>query len=349
MEHQKTGKDTSTQNRKDDHLRINLEQDVASSQTSGLENLRFVHCALPDLDLREIDPACAFLGRQMRMPLLISSMTGGTPAGDRLNQILAEAAERHGIALGVGSMRGALEDPRKLPGFGLRKHAPNILLLANLGAVQLNYGCGPEDCQHLVDAIEADAMILHLNPLQEALQPEGNSNFRNLLAAIEIVCRRLTVPVIVKEVGWGISGRLASSLQSAGVYAVDTAGAGGTSWSQVEMHRSSAQPARQAAAAFRGWGLTTLESILQVRLCAPGLPFIASGGLRTGIDIAKAVALGASLTGMAGPLLRSAAASEQQLEDHLQTLRIELVTTMFVTQSANIEQLSHADFTDPVE
>ncbi len=349
MEHQNNGKDTSTLNRKDDHLRINLEEDTSSKLSSGFENLRFIHCALPDLDMHQIDSSVTFLGRKLKMPLLISSMTGGTQAGDRLNRVLAEAATRHGLALGVGSMRAALEEPKRMAGFALRRYAPEILLMANLGAVQLNYGRSADDCQQLVDAIEADALILHLNPMQEALQPEGNTNFSNLLPSIETVCRVLSVPVIIKEVGWGISGQVARSLQNAGIFAIDVAGAGGTSWSQVEMHRANQEPVRRAAATFRAWGLTTLESILQIRNSTPGLPIIASGGIRTGLDIAKSIALGATLAGMASPLLRAAASSENILDELLQTLRIELITAMFATNSENLQSLSHADFIEPVE
>jgi len=349
MEHQNNGKDTSTPGRKDDHLRINLEEDTSSKLPNGFESLRFIHCALPDLDIRQIDPSVTFLGHRLKIPLLISSMTGGTQAGDRLNRVLAEAAERHGLALGVGSMRAALEDPKRLHGFALRQFAPDILLLANLGAIQLNYGQSVDDCQRLVDAIAADAFILHLNPLQEALQPEGNTNFKDLLPAIEKVCRHLSVPVIVKEVGWGINGQLARSLQNAGVYAIDVAGAGGTSWSQVEMHRANQEPLRRAAATFRSWGLTTLESILQIRDSASSMPFIASGGIRSGLDIARSIALGATLAGMASPLLRAAATTENQLDEFLTTLRIELVTGMFVTNSENLQSLSHAVFVNPPE
>ena len=216
--------------RKAEHIRINLEEDVSSDLTTGLERYRFIHQALPEINLEDIQTGQMIFGRLVKQPLLISSMTGGTPQAAGINRILAQEAQAAGIAMGLGSMRTALENPDVLPTFDVRKYAPDILLLANLGAVQLNYGYDVEQCQRAVDLVGADALILHLNPLQEALQPEGDTRFAGLLEKIEQVCRRLTVPVVVKEVGWGISGEAAASLALAGVAAIDVAGAGGTSW-----------------------------------------------------------------------------------------------------------------------
>ncbi|MFN3929561.1 MAG: type 2 isopentenyl-diphosphate Delta-isomerase, partial [Thermoflexus sp.] len=222
--------------RKADHIRINLEEDVSFGQlTTGFERLRFVHRALPELDLQEVDLSTTFFGKTLKAPLLISSMTGGTEEAGRINRNLAEAAQARGIAMGLGSMRAALERPELLPTFQVRRYAPDILLFANLGAVQLNYGYTVDHCRRAVELVKADALILHLNPLQEALQPEGDTNFAGLLRKIEAVCKALPVPVVVKEVGWGISEEVARLLADAGVAAIDVAGAGGTSWSQVEM------------------------------------------------------------------------------------------------------------------
>jgi isopentenyl-diphosphate delta-isomerase len=216
--------------------------------------------------------------------------------------------------------------PEKADTFKVRDVAPDVLLFANLGAVQFNYGYGVDECRRVVDMIEADALVLHLNPLQEAVQPEGDVNFAGLAKKIEAVCQKLSVPVIAKEVGWGISEQAARLLADAGVSAIDVAGSGGTSWSQVEMFRAPTDLHRRVAAAFRDWGIPTSESIRMVRRAAPELAVIASGGLRSGIDIAKAIALGASLGGMAGPFLKAAAVSidavNETIEETIRVLRI---------------------------
>lgn len=331
--------DPTTSGRKSDHIRINLEEDVRSLLTTGLENYRFLHRALPELDLDAIDLSQRIFGKLVHTPLLISSMTGGTEEAGRINRILAETAQQTGIAMGLGSQRAALERPELAGTFQVRRYAPDILLLANLGAVQLNYGYTVAECQAAVDMVEADALVLHLNALQEAVQPEGDTRFAGLIDKIAAVCRALPVPVIAKEVGWGISAEDARLLRDAGVSAIDVAGAGGTSWSQVERYRIKDESLARVAAAFRNWGIPTAESIRMVRQTAPELLTIASGGLRSGVDIAKCIALGASLGGMAGPFLKAAARS---LEDALQTVaevRRELQICMFAAGAANLEQL----------
>ncbi len=225
--------------RKADHIRINLEEDVAfKALTNGLEQYFFMHCALPELDLATVDTSVRVLGKQLRTPLLISSMTGGTARAQAINRELAAGAQAAGMAMGLGSMRAAIEDRTLEATYQVRDVAPDILLLANLGAVQLNYGYGLDQCRRAVDMIAADALILHFNALQEAVQPEGDGNFAGLLGKVEAICRALPVPVVAKEVGWGFSADDARRLAAAGVAAIDVAGAGGTSWSQVEMHRA---------------------------------------------------------------------------------------------------------------
>ena len=241
---------TPTGSRKADHIRINLEEEVRSGLTTGLQRYHFVHQALPELDLADVDLSLTVFEKMLRAPLLISSMTGGTGQARQINQALATAAQETGIAMGLGSQRAAIEQPDLAATFRVRQVAPDILLFANLGAVQLNYGYGVEQCQMAVDMIEADALILHLNALQEAVQPEGDTDFSGLLQKIETVCRSLSVPVIAKEVGWGISKRAARQLAEAGVAAIDVAGAGGTSWTQVEMHRAKNESEARLAAAF---------------------------------------------------------------------------------------------------
>ncbi len=326
--------------RKSDHIRINLEEDVRSGLTSGLEKYRFVHEALPELDLNQADPSLSLFGKRLAAPILISSMTGGTEEAGEINQRLAEAAREVGIAMGVGSQRAALEHPEQTLTFSItRKVAPDILLFANLGAVQLNYGFGIDECRKAVDMIEADALILHLNPLQEAVQDAGDTNFADLAKKIEEVCKKIEVPVIAKEVGWGISEPTAKLLAGCGVSAIDVAGAGGTSWSQVEMHRAPDEFTRQLAATFVGWGIPTAESILNVNRAAPDMPIFASGGLKDGLDIAKSIALGATLGGMAGQFLKAAAVSTEKAVEIMNMTRRQVEVTMFAAGVGTLEGL----------
>lgn len=329
--------------RKADHIRISLEEDVSfETLTTGLERYRFAHCALPEMALEDVDTSTSFLGKSLRAPLLIASMTGGTPEGGEINRRLARAAQEAGIGMGVGSLRAALEDPTVADTYRVRDIAPNILLLANLGAVQLNYGYTVDQCRRAVEMVEADGLILHLNPLQEALQPEGQTDFSGLLRKIEQVCRALEVPVIVKEVGWGISADVARRLADAGVAAIDVAGAGGTSWSQVEMYRARNSLQRAVAAAFRDWGIPTAEAIRQVREALPHIPLIASGGIRDGIEIAKTIALGANVCGIARPFLAAAAESTEKVVEMATVLITQLRVAMFAAGARNLNTLAQA-------
>ncbi len=348
-----SNKSSETGKRKTDHVRISLEEDVSFDRlTTGLEHYRFTHQALPELDLAAVDTTTTFLGHELRFPLLIASMTGGTAETARINRVLATAAEMFGLGMGVGSVRAALEDPTVEWTFQMRRYAPSIPLWVNLGAVQLNYGYGPEDCQRAVDLIEADGLYLHLNPLQEALQPGGDTRFSGLLRKIEAVCAALDAPVIVKEVGWGLSRRAARQLIEAGVAALDVAGAGGTSWSQVEMHRSESAIDYQVAAAFRDWGIPTALAVQRARAVAreiaPEAPVIASGGLRTGLEIAKALALGANVATIAGPFLQAAVASPQTLHEALEVLERQLRVTMFVVGARDIETLRNTPLSESI-
>ena len=328
------------QQRKSDHIRINLQEDVNFEHVStGLERYYFIHCARPDLDLDAVDTGTTLLDKRLAAPLLISSMTGGTPEASAINQRLAEAAQAAGIGMGLGSQRAAIQDPSLADTYRVRHIAPDILLLANLGAVQLNYGYGPDECRRAVEMVEADGLILHLNPLQEALQPGGETDFAGLLSKIEAVCRALEAPVVVKEVGWGISEQVARQLADAGVAAIDVAGAGGVSWSQVEMHRATTERERQVAAAFADWGIPTAESLLMARRGAPGLPVIASGGIRDGIQMATAIALGAAACGVAGPFLRAATESTAAVAELVTTLVTQLRVAMFAAGAADIQAL----------
>ena len=330
------------QRRKAEHLRINLEQDVTSGLRTGLEQLRFVHQALPQLDLEEVDTSLELFGRKLKGPVLISSMTGGTPEAAEINQRLAEAAQSTGVALGVGSQRAAIKDPRQAHTFQVRRFAPDVLLFANLGAVQLNYGYGVDECRRAVEMIGADALILHLNPLQEAVQAGGDTNFKELAGRIEEVRKKVGVPLVVKEVGWGISAETAKLLARCGVDAIDVAGAGGTSWSQVEMHRAKDSFTRELSASFVGWGIPTAVSIAMVKANAPRTTIFASGGLRDGIDVAKCIALGATLGGLAGPFLRAAAGSKEGATDAVRLVLRQLQVAMFVTGAKDLQSLRAA-------
>ncbi len=335
-------KASESAHRKSDHIQIALSEDVEYRHvTTGFERYGFTYQALPEISRGEVDTSVPLFGRRLSIPLVISSMTGGTPEGARFNRIFAEAAQRFGLAMGVGSQRVALENPELADTFRVRDVAPDILLFANLGAVQLNNGCDIESCLRVVEMIDADALILHLNPLQESAQPGGDTNFRGLAAKIREVCEISEVPVIVKEVGHGISSRTANLLSEIGVNAIDVAGAGGTSWAKVESYRGTS-----LGATLGEWGIPTAESLLAARNAAASV-IIASGGIRTGLDIAKSVAMGAQASGMALPLLRAAAVSPDALHELILRLHDELATVMFCSGARTIEELRLVGLTGP--
>lgn len=331
---------TETQTRKADHIRICLQDNVQCQQvTNGFERYRFTHCCLPELDHSDIDLTTPFLGKSLHAPLLISSMTGGTELAQTINYRLAAVAQHYRLAMGVGSQRVAIENPEVAATFNVRSLAPDALLFANLGAVQLNYSYGLEQCLRVVDWLEADALILHLNPLQECVQTKGDTNFRGLLEKIADLCQQLPVPVIAKEVGNGISADMAQKLIEAGVAAIDVAGAGGTSWAKVESERAVDAKQRRLGSTFADWGIPTAECITTVRAIAPTIPLIASGGLRNGLEAAKAIALGADLVGFAQPFLQAACESEAALHELVEVLLAEMATVLFCTGNATFAHL----------
>jgi isopentenyl-diphosphate delta-isomerase len=328
--------------RKEDHVRINLEEDVRSGILTGFDDFRLIHCALPEINYSEVDTSCEFLGRQLDSPILISSMTGGTTSGDLINIHLAEAANNRKVAMAIGSQRVMLESGDSKSLNDLRKVAPHIPLYANLGAVQLNNGITLEECKKVIDVIQADGLFLHLNPLQEVLQENGQTNFKGLLRKIEEVCRQLEAPVIVKEVGWGVSTEVARKLIDAGVSAIDVAGAGGTSWSEVEKHRTKDESLFKVAGVFRNWGIPTAYAVQHIHQDNPELPIISSGGLRNGLDLGKSIALGASIGGYAGALLHAAVDSAEAVIKLLDVLTMELRIAMFASGVRDIQSLSEA-------
>jgi isopentenyl-diphosphate Delta-isomerase len=334
-----------TQRRKKEHLELCLDTpSVESSGGTGLDRYNFVHNALPELDLEEIDLTTDFLGKRLKAPILISSMTGGFDLARKINRNLAAAAEQLGLGMGVGSQRVALEMPGVADSFAVRDIAPRILLLANLGAVQLNYGYGIEECRRAVAMIGADGLILHLNVLQEAVQPEGNRNFKGLTRRIADVCAALDVPVVAKEVGFGVSADAARRLQQAGVRAIDVAGRGGTSWYAVEAKRSAAQ-GKPAGATFSEWGIPTEEALVQVRAALPTIQLVASGGIRNGLDIAKAIALGANIAAMGQPLLAPALESVDKVVELLSGIIREIKIAMLCVGAGDLATLRKAPLT----
>lgn len=334
----------STENRKVDHVRINLEKDVSFPRlTTGLEKYRFLHRALPELNLAEINIRQELFGKLLSAPVLISSMTGGAGMAFEINRNLAIAAQATGIAMGLGSQRAALEDSALEYTFRIRDVAPDILLFANVGAVQLNYGYDASHLQRAVDMAQADALILHFNVLQEAVQPEGDTDFSGLLAKIEKVCASLGVPVIAKEVGWGFSQQDVRALIDAGVSAIDVAGSGGTSWSEVEYHRAPTEFHANVARAFADWGISTADAILYAAAVSGDKPVFASGGLRDGIDVAKSIALGASLGGLASPFLRAAVESADAVISLVNQITAQLRIAMLCAGVRDLDTLKQLE------
>ncbi len=330
-------------NRKDQHLDVILSGRAAHGLDSGFAGVRFVHEALPDLDHGKIDLGADFLGRRLKAPLLISSMTGGPARAEAINARLAEAAQQLGIALAVGSQRAALEEGGQAGlGMALRLRAPDTPILANIGAAQLTQGFGVDEARRVLDMIAADALIVHLNPLQEACQPEGDRDWWGVGAALESLVKALDAPVVVKETGAGISAATARRLFAMGVAAVDVAGAGGSNWATVEGERAEGEGDKAHAAAFADWGIPTARAIAEVRAACPRGTIIGSGGVRDGVDAAKAIRLGADMVGQAAGVLIAATVSTEAVVEHFQTVIRQMRTVCFCTGSANLTALRKA-------
>ncbi len=331
-------------NRKDQHLDVILSGKGTHGLDTGFGEVRFVHEALPDLDHRKIDLGVDFLGRRLKAPLLISSMTGGPARAEAINARLAEAAQHLGIALAVGSQRGALDAEGATPGLdmALRLKAPDTPILANIGAAQLTRGFGVDEARRVLDMIAADALIVHLNPLQEACQPEGDRDWWGVGAALEALVKALDAPVVVKETGAGISAATARRLFAMGVAAVDVAGAGGSNWATVEGERSEGEGDKAHAAAFADWGIPTAQAIAEVRAACPKAVIIGSGGIGDGVEAAKAIRLGADMVGQAAGVLAAATVSTEAVVEHFQTVIRQMRTVCFCTGSANLTALRKA-------
>lgn len=331
---------TDIEKRKSDHLNFVLQNEQKTH--SYFDDYRLEHNALPEINFADIDTGVKFLGRKLKLPLLISSISGGIGRAGRINRNLAEIAQDFGIGFCVGSQRIAIDDSSCESTFKVRDYASDILLLSNFGAAQLNYGYGVKECMRAVEMIDADGLILHLNPLHEAFQCNGTANFENLLPRIEEICKKLSVPVIVKEVGSGISYSVAKKLFDAGVSAVDVAGLGHVSWPEVEGASSNDVVYKMAADVFSDWGIPTLECAAEIAEKLPKMQLIASGGLRNGLDVAKSIACGASVCGMASSILKKLIESRSECEVFLEALSLELKVAMFCTGSRNIDMLKTA-------
>ncbi len=343
-------KNEFTTKRKDEHIDIALDKPVQNANTTGFEQYRFRHNPLPELDFEAVDLSTTFLSKELKAPFLVSSMTGGTEKTKRINEKLAEIAEEKGWAIGVGSMRAAIETESTLETFQIRKFAPTAAILANLGAVQLNYGFGVEECRRAVDLIEADGLVLHLNAMQEVFQPEGDTNFSGLLKRIGSVAEALDIPVGVKEVGMGIDQHSAKRLVEAGVDFIDVAGAGGTSWIQVEKYRNQNPMRYQAADAFHDWGTPTANCLEGIKSSRMTVKVIASGGLNNGVEAAKAIALGADLVGFGRALLPQAVGDDRtKMVEQFERIEFELKAAMFGIGQSTIEELRYTQWLEQIE
>lgn len=334
-----TNMETQTNDRKIEHINA-FDQDAGIERNGRyFDRIQLTHRAFPELNFSDIDPSCTFLGKTLRFPLLISSMTGGNHELIRtINTNLAIAAEHCGVAMGVGSQRVMFIDEAAKHSFDLREFAPNTILLGNIGAVQFNYGFGIEQCQAAVDILQADGLYLHLNPLQEAIQPEGDTNFSNLLSATAEIQQQLSVPVLIKEVGSGLCAWDVEQGLNAGVTHFDIAGTGGTSWSRIEYLRREDE-LDDLGLTFQDWGLPTPYCLEQLSDYQNKATFIASGGLRNGIDMVKSVILGASLCGMAAPFLKPATQSPEAVIAVIEKLKREFTTAMFLLGMGDCESM----------
>ncbi len=333
--------------RKDQHLDVVLSGGGRHRTDAGFDAVRFVHEALPDLDHGKIDLGADLLGRRLQAPLLISAMTGGPSRAGAINARLAEAAQHLGIALAVGSQRGALEDGGAAGlDLGLRQRAPDTPILANIGAAQLTRGFGVDEARRVIDMIGADALIVHLNPLQEACQPEGDRDWWGVGAALGALVLRLDAPVLVKETGAGLSAATARRLVEMGVAGLDVAGAGGSNWGLIEGERALDAADKAHAAAFADWGNPTAAAIAAVRAACPETLIIGSGGVRDGVDAARAIRLGADIVGQAAGVLSAATVSTGAVVAHFQTVIRQLRTVCFCTGSASLAALRRAPLQD---
>ncbi len=335
----------SIANRKESHIQVCLSKKVESEETAGFEDIHLIHRAVPEMDVEEVSTSTKLFRHSLSAPIVIEAITGGVPSAGKINGRLAEAAEKLGVAMGVGSQRIAIEDPSVEHTFKIvREKAPSAFIIANLGAAQMSMGYDVDEAKRAVDMISADALAIHFNPLHEAVQFQGDLRFKGVLSRLKEVAKAVKVPVIAKETGAGIAAEEALKLEQAGVAAVDIGGLGGTDWTKIEYYRAKKEGNRLYLAktkTFSGWGIPTAASVIEVRK-STRLVVIASGGIRNGVHVAKSIALGAEAAGFALPLLKPAVRGVKEVEEKILATIDELRTAMFLTASKNIEELGKA-------
>ena len=335
-----------TESRKLDHIRICLEQEIESSIPTGFDDITLVHNAVPEINLDDVNIETQFLGHRLRAPIIVTAITGGHQEALPINKHIAQAVETLGLAMGVGSQRAAVEDASLADSFTVtRENAPNAFLIGNIGAPQLSLGWGVDEVQTAIDMIKADAMAIHFNAAQEAVQPEGEATFAGVLQTIKTLTSKVSTPFIAKETGAGLSQTTAKALETAGVKALDVAGLGGTSWPAVEVERAKSEDAMKATLGrwFTDWGIPTAVATFEVAYSIKKrIPVIASGGIRTGIDIAKAIAIGADFAGVALPVLSPAILNAKSVQLFLESLIQGLKAAMFLVGASNLKELSQA-------
>lgn len=322
------------ESRKLDHIRLCLSKNVESGST-GFEHMHFIHNSLPEMNFEDIDISVNFLGKKLDAPLIIEAMTGGCKEAEKINKNLAKAAERMNIAFGVGSQRAMVKKPELMRTYNVRDVAPNLFLIGNIGLVQFVNGFGNEEYNQIISKIKCNALAIHLNPLQELTQTEGDKNWKDCLNQLKLICKS-GFPIIVKETGAGMSAETAKQIEGAGAYAIDISGLGGTNFALIESYR-------KGMSGFENWGIPTACSLLEVRNSVK-IPIIASGGIRSGIDMAKAFALGADCCGAALPFLKAATISDKAVEEKLKELVHQLKIAMMLTRSKNISELKKAKY-----
>ncbi len=334
--------------RKEDHINICLEKPVQAKRVRTLfENVHLINDSLPEMDFDEIDTSVDFLGHKFSIPIMIGAMTGGAELAKRINENLAKAAQELGTGMVVGSQRAGLYDKSLAETYSIAREAgPDIFIGSNIGGAQLSRGFSFDEARDLIDMIKADAFYIHLNPAQEIIQPEGDVKYKNVIPRIREFAKELKIPIVAKEVGFGISGNVSKELESSGVKAIEVAGMGGTSYAAVEYYRAKdmgMETKEKMGELFWDWGIPTAEALYDVRK-AVGLPVVSSGGIRTGLDIAKSIAMGATLTATAWPLLRAATISSDEVVKKLNEFEFGLKTAMFLTGCRNIEELRQSKY-----
>jgi len=331
--------------RKQRHINVALEENVMADVGTGFGDISLIHRALPGIDLKEVKTGTLLFGRRLSAPLIISAITGGTQQAREINGNLASVAEEFRLGIGVGSQRIALEDPSTENTFNIvRELAPSALVMGNIGCPQLSLGWGVGEAQRCVDMIEADALAIHMNPLQEAIQVKGETSYRGILSKVREIVDEVDVPVVMKETGCGVAFEDAVKMEEAGVKGLDVSGVGGTSWAAVEHHiaKEVGDSGREILGqSLWNWGIPTAVSVVETSQ-STRLKIIASGGIRTGADMAKAIALGADAVGMAKPFLEKAVKGPDALREHINQILLEFKTVMFLTGASSVEDLKRA-------